>query len=130
MRLLLIAHLFKLRYVRGLLGPHLFKLADCSVLLDSHLFKSFDALVGPVKLLPHHVVVRLDARCDAAFAHDLDVQRSQALKLNELILHVAMLHRGKRRAIIDEIDCTGAHGRLFDGCGSAHTDDLTTLTGR
>ena len=130
MRLLLIAHLFKLRYVRGLLGPHLFKLADRRVLLDSHLFKPFDAFVGPVKLLPHHVVVRLDALGDATFAHDLKVQPSQALKLDELILHVAMLHGRKRREIIDEVGCTGAHGDLFDGCRCAHADDLTTLAGR
>ena len=129
MRLLLIAHLFKLRYVRGLLGPHLFKLADRSVLLDSHLFKSFDALVGSVKLLPHHFVVRLDILGDTAFAHDLDVQRSQALKLNELILHVAMLYGRKRRAIIDEVDRTGARSGLFDGRG-AHADDFATLAGR
>ena len=59
MRLLLIAHLFKLSYVRRLLVAHLFKLCYVLCLLLAHLFDSTNALVGSAQLLSEHSVVLL-----------------------------------------------------------------------
>ncbi len=95
MRLLFIAHLFKLGYVRRLLFAHLFKLRDVVGLLLSHLFETANALVGSGELLAEHSVVGLAALSDAALSHHLSLYSLQMVKADQLFsqAHVNVLER-------------------------------------
>ena len=74
MRLLLIAHLFKLCNMRCLFASHLFQLSYVSSLIGSHLFKSSDAVVGSLQLVSEHFDVGLDALGHPTLSIHLDVQ--------------------------------------------------------
>lgn len=91
MRLLLIAHLFKLCNMRCLFASHLFQLSDISILLGSHLFKIPDALVGSLQLISKHFDVGLDALGHPTLSIHLDVQSFQVLQLDKRLLEAPLL---------------------------------------
>lgn len=117
MRLLFIAHLFKLGYVRRLLFAHLFKLRDVVGLLLSHLFETANALVGSGELLAEHSVVRLATLCDATLSPHLSLHGLKMVKVDQLL----------RQAHVNVLDGDGALG-LGDGRGGHNLARLLSGT--
>ena len=97
-RLLIIAHLLKLRDVLGLLLSCLLQHLNRFSLLLSHLLIPLVLLVGPGQLLAEHLDITLHFLRDTALSVHLDVQRAQVVQLHQLLLQVPLVLQRLRQA--------------------------------
>ena len=91
MRLLLIAHLFKLGDVERLFATHPFQHRDISGLLSTHFFQSSIGLFRPLELGLQHGHVGLETLADISLSLDLRLDRPQVLQLNKIRFQTLLL---------------------------------------
>ena len=91
MRLLLIAHLFKLGDVERLFATHPFQHRDISGLLSTHFFQSSVGLLSPLQLGLEHGHVGLQTLTDVSLSLHLRLDCPQVLQLNKVWFQALLL---------------------------------------